>query len=47
MGSRLPPRYLLLICRGRSTKEEAGQVSERVIERGGISSKRQKGVINW
>lgn len=46
VGSCLSPRYRLLICRGRSTKEEAGQVSERVVEHGGINSKRQKGVVS-
>lgn len=38
-GLLLSPRYCLLICRGRSTKEEAGQVSESVVEHGGISSR--------
>lgn len=47
VGSHLSPRYRLLLCRGRSTKEEVGQVSERVGEHGGVSSARQKGVISW
>lgn len=46
VGSHLTPKYCQLICRGRSTKEEAGQVSERVVERGGINSRRQKGVVS-
>lgn len=47
VGSRLSPRYRLLLCRGRSTKEEVGQVSERVGEHRGGSSERQEGVISW